>query len=450
VTDTISIAALAAWKKLSSSVWYYAYTSARRAVISDIDIAERRKVMGLHENWGRWLFFLVPIILWLIGGGVAMFKGRKSPFLAYIAGSDNRLSLSRLQAFLWTLVIFGAFAAAMAVHTPIVPGTREEAASALEAKKGADDAWDKANKDAPDKAAQMKIAARTLEENQKAATEKAEAAAKATESQKPAAEKAAKEANDDAQKAMAAKADADMKAAEAKARAAAALSEKKAADLKASSYTWVIIPDALLALAGIAIGSGIFSSFIAAKNGEEKTASIIGIGSAADLPNAASRPSKPANTSPLVITGQNLGKTGRVRLDSDVANIFEWKEDGTRIVVDVPDNEEYKTLVVETSNGKLSYELEGKSPNLILGEAKINYEFIDLFRDDKNPDTLDTMKFQMFGWTIIAIFIYVWLFLSDLTPTLLELPTVPQSIVILTGLSQGGYLAGKAVSNANK
>ena len=60
---------------------------------------------------------------------------------------------------------------------------------------------------------------------------------------------------------------------------------------------------------------------------------------------------------------------------------------------------------------------------------------------------MDLMKFQMFGWTIIAIFIYSWLFLSNLGNTIASLPLVPQSIVILTGLSQAGYLAGKGVSN---
>jgi len=60
------------------------------------------------------------------------------------------------------------------------------------------------------------------------------------------------------------------------------------------------------------------------------------------------------------------------------------------------------------------------------------------------------MKFQMFGWTLIAILIYGYLFLSSISASMTELPTVPESIVVLTGLSQGGYLAGKAVSNMNK
>ena len=82
-----------------------------------------------------------------------------------------------------------------------------------------------------------------------------------------------------------------------------------------------------------------------------------------------------------------------------------------------------------------------------MGLPKIYYEFSDLFRDDKNPSGFDLMKFQMFGWTLIAIVIYVYLFLADLHPTIESLPVVPASIVILTGLSQSGYLTGKAVSS---
>jgi hypothetical protein len=120
------------------------------------------------------------------------------------------------------------------------------------------------------------------------------------------------------------------------------------------------------------------------------------------------------------------------------------------IAVDVPSGSNARLLVVETPNGKLNYRLIGQPTNFSLGLPVINYEFIDLFRDDKNPQTLDTMKFQMFGWTLIAILIYVYLFLSTISKTMMELPTVPQSIVLLTGLSQGGYLASKAVSNINK
>ena len=73
---------------------------------------------------------------------------------------------------------------------------------------------------------------------------------------------------------------------------------------------------------------------------------------------------------------------------------------------------------------------------------------VDLFRDDKSPDNLDLMKFQMFGWTVIAIVFYSYLFLRQIVPTLTALPEVPNGIVILTGLSQSGYLAAKGISGA--
>jgi hypothetical protein len=113
----------------------------------------------------------------------------------------------------------------------------------------------------------------------------------------------------------------------------------------------------------------------------------------------------------------------------------------------VADNISYQTITVDTANGKLSYKLTGKTPGLVLGLSKLNYELSDLFRDDRNPDTLDLMKFQMFGWTVVAVGIYIYLFLADFRPDLASLPVVPASIVALTGLSQGGYLSGKAVSN---
>ena len=58
------------------------------------------------------------------------------------------------------------------------------------------------------------------------------------------------------------------------------------------------------------------------------------------------------------------------------------------------------------------------------------------------------MKFQMFGWTVIAVVIYSWIFLTNLTSHLSALPNVDKTVVILTGLSQSGYLASKAVGSA--
>jgi hypothetical protein len=81
-----------------------------------------------------------------------------------------------------------------------------------------------------------------------------------------------------------------------------------------------------------------------------------------------------------------------------------------------------------------------------LGLPKFVYDLADLFRDDKNPAIFSLMKFQMFGWTVVAIGIYSWIFLTNLSPHISALPTVDQSIVLLTGLSQAGYLAGKAIN----
>lgn len=400
--------------------------------------------MGLDIKYGVWMFILVPLGLWLIGGGVAFWKGRKSPFLAYIAGSDNRLSLSRLQTFAWTLVIFGTFAAAMGVHTRIIPGTKAEIEEATQAKDVADKAALQTAADAKQAAADARIAANALEAARKTAEEQT-AATTATETARNAAVGAVRAATEAADKANKRQLDAGRAAEKAS-------SDKRAADAKASSYEWVRIPAELLALAGIAIGSGIFSSLISASNSEGKTACVTSIRTItkADLRELLPKAGVPVNPNQIIIEGHSMGTTGKVRLDREVAPILNWNSEGSEIVIDVPGDKSYRTLVVETSNGKLSYELGNRTPNLTLGGAKLNYEFIDLFRDDKYPNILDTMKFQMFGWTLIAILIYVYIFLNSLTQLMPELPAVPSSIVVLTGLSQGGYLAGKAVGNVNK
>jgi hypothetical protein len=75
-------------------------------------------------------------------------------------------------------------------------------------------------------------------------------------------------------------------------------------------------------------------------------------------------------------------------------------------------------------------------------------------------------RYQMFLWTLIGIAIYLLLFFSDAITTIAEaeefkncksncgsdplkgfsLPNIDPSLVILTGLSQGGYLSGKLVA----
>ena len=222
-------------------------------------------------------------------------------------------------------------------------------------------------------------------------------------------------------------------------------------------------------LAGIAIGSGIFSSLIAAKTGEDKTAGVKNLTPTVipdpirdkfDSKTESDKnevkkflsqppplpPSSPPTVNELVIAGRDFGDKGSVKINRTVVLTPHWSDDF--IVVDNPPPLAKKgnTLTIESPNGKLTHRLE---EGFSLGDPIINHEFIDLFRDDKNPNQLDLMKFQMFGWTVIAIFIYIWIFLSGLTAVISELPKVDQSIVILTGLSQTGYLAGKAAGSAS-
>src|SRR5260370_25012230 len=88
-----------------------------------------------------WMTFSgVPGILWLLGVIVNRGHGFAARILGFTVGTDNRLSLSRLQAFLWTLVIFGSFAAAMAIHKDIKPATAAEIETATKKAKEAADA----------------------------------------------------------------------------------------------------------------------------------------------------------------------------------------------------------------------------------------------------------------------------------------------------------------------
>ena len=410
--------------------------------------------MNLPRLVGYFVFFLLPIFLWLLAAAVVSRKGVKARLGALIAGSDNRLSLSRLQAFGWTLVIFGSFAAAMVIHTTIKAGTQAEIDKAKADAQTASQKAETLKATASTRAADAKAAIEA-----KAAAEKAANDARANENNLPA--NAPQPNKDTARQAVVAaeanfktksdaQANADKAAAEAKDAADKADAESRSATEVAKSYNWVEIPAALLALAGIAIASGVFSSLISAVNSDDKTACITSLGSIPQADLKAHFPDANTTTNPnaLSIVGKDMGSSGLVKLDKDRVPILLWKSDGSQIIVDVKDGVAYRTLIVETPNGKLCYQLDGQTPGLILGLAKIRYELSDLFRDDKNPTGFDLMKFQMFGWTLIAIVIYVYLFLSDLRPNLESLPLVPASIVILTGLSQSGYLTGRAVSNA--
>ena len=407
--------------------------------------------MGLPVWSGYLVFFGVPFVLWLIGAATVKERGFQARAFALLAGSDHRLSLSRLQAFLWTLVIFGSFAAAMAVHSRIHSGSKAEmeqaatvAKAAVEKKteaisqvaklaaedKAAEEARDKAEADA--EAADALLAVKSTQANI-AADEKARA------------EKRAQELRTDFAAKVLVREKTAAKFAAAKAAAAKLTAEADAAVSRANSFNWVSISAELLALAGIAIGSGVFASLIGAVAPETNRASVTAIYSAGDATAMRSTANTGVAKTVMTIKGVNLTGASRVLLDSYNVVIVFGKPDGTEIAIEVPDATNYKVLIVDTPGDKLCFDISGSTPNLRLGEQRICYEFSDLFRDDKVPANYDLMKFQMFGWTMVAIPIYIILFLSDLSDHIDSLPNVPQSIVLLTGLSQAGYLAGKAM-----
>ena len=420
------------------------------------------------------VFFGVPGILWLLGAIVNRGHGFAARILGFTVGTDNRLSLSRLQAFLWTLVIFGSFAAAMAIHKEIKPATAAEIETAT-----------KKAKEAADAAAAKKTA-------YQAALAEAVATDGASNSAYDALVQAKAEADYWARAASADKSDKNLEAKNKTAQSAlqeaeaafakksATVPEKRhAADVARELYTqaeaeskkaqaevpdsaWVQIPSTLLALAGIAIGSGVFSSLISAVGDEQQTASITAIevvrfgdpavaGQVALPLGPDVQPPGPGHPNSLRIRGSNFGLTkGTIRLlkngfSKELAPVIYWHDN--EIAVDLPNGASYAKMTVDTAHGKLTYRLTGAHPNLQMGTQVVHYELVDLFRDDKNPDSLSLMKFQMFGWTVIALTIYVYLFLTHLSDHIQTLPTVDSSITILTGLSQAGYLTGKGVSN---
>lgn len=504
-----------------------------------------RYIDNLSLNWkGALFFFLVPLWLWAIGTLFIKRNEFTAKIFAFIAGSDNRLSLSRLQAFAWTLVIFGSWVAAMGIHTKIIPVTQAKANEFTEQAKitkTQSDAhkisWDKRNAEYNDYAKAKDEAEKKFRDADAHVKALIQANSNTDDINKP--QQDLDQARRDLTKATILLQGAENTRNEAQKLYQDSLAKTVEIENTVSGLNWVTIPAALLALAGIAIGSGVFSSIISAINSEDKTAcltSIVLITSEQfklDYPNLP----QPASNNLLRIRGRDFDKTGRVRLAkgrifSVFAPILYWKDDGTEIVVDVPANADYDIVIVDTPNGKLTHKLNipslkeglseagltkrldevGPLANLekdkkdridelttaqaelnrlspdaeedekkiarqavkdaeaavseaetrlaaakasleklpgkeLLSEFKYFYEFSDLFRDDKNPNNMDLMKFQMFGWTVVAIVIYSFLFLNDLRANIESLPLVPESIVILTGLSQAGYLAGKGISN---
>ena len=302
--------------------------------------------MEILPGW-MWVVFLAAMAaLWLIGLLAAKYLGAKS-LIVFIGGDDDRLSLSKAQAFAWTLIIMSSYFAAMAVHKKFLPSDR-----------------------------------------------------------------------------------------------------------------WIDIPPQLLALAGIVFASGVFSSVISAVKEEKRTAEVSGLSFKSPF---------------LTITGIALGSNkGAVRIvgvdgkrwDLSVLN---WADQLITVAVNAQVEQRFLSLsanppaqgkskgaspkdsvlkkpvlIVDTQNGKASYRFDFDGTTATLREPIIYYEFIDFFRDDQNPSVLSIMKYQMFAWTIIAIVIYTYIFLRNPSNDISTLPVLEQSIVILTGLSQAGYLGGKA------
>lgn len=425
----------------------------------------------------RWIdvttFAIVAVIIWGLGtlrayrgrqprrgGGAAAFHP-----LGFIIGKDNRLSLSRLQAFAWTMVIFGTLAAAWRSHGTVQPATPDAIqkiqAIAKQTRERAIDAHATA--------IQASISGQLLADAASAARQdSAELLPGIVDTL------ANRALLDSVNKSLAARRkeffDSRTGAVAAERLAKIESLKANALEAEAARYVWILIPAGLLALAGISIGSGVASSLITAVNdkGVQPCVTSVAVESYdALLPRYPRVGERHAVSIPyFVVRGSNLGHDGRIRFDGEYAEVMYWSDDGTIAVVAAPATLAKGTgiwsgtLIVDSPNGKIAYgtrkatetTFDRAHSEVILGSATDALEWSDLFRDDSSPSNLDLMKFQMFGWTLISISLYLWNFFTAIATqhVLASLPVIDESLVILMGVSQAGYLTSKGVQNVSK
>jgi hypothetical protein len=109
------------------------------------------------------------------------------------------------------------------------------------------------------------------------------------------------------------------------------------------------------------VGSGVFSSLIAALHEDQKSACVTSLAVVANDANfrtAFPTAGVPGNPHALLISGGQLGDSGKVGLGrrgrrTEHARILFWNSDGTQIVIDLADNQPCDSLILETENGKL-------------------------------------------------------------------------------------------------
>jgi hypothetical protein len=428
--------------------------------------------MGLDRCVGVLLFFAVPLLLWVVLAAITQ-RGKQRMLSAVVTGRDGRLSLSRLQAFAWTMLIAGAYCAAMAVHPRIgIPSGKEttaseatytaavakvtaaEAAVALKeieevSKNGdlsaateqlnsttnqlrsanetvqtANDAFDEATKErAAATGNQVKTAQDALDAKTKAKQEALAA--------QDVASKAAELANREHQSAQAAQRLATIALRKERELLNHAVGARDTAKSAWRATQWVRIPNELLALAGISLATGVFASVISAAGNSTATPPpvpvITGLTPSGNV---------------LTVSGSGFDvpkngiSPGEVRVDGRAVQPKNWTD--TKIDLDLATGA-YKTVIVDTAGGKDAFSAQTNGRITVL-------EWRDLLREDTAPDQFSMTKFQMFAWTIIAVFFYTLIFLSNLGKEIDALPVVDSTLVLLTGLSQGGYLGGKAAA----